>query len=65
MEIFLIGLIIIFVAWFAMRWRNQTVEADEETLGRAWRIVLDDPNYAERRPLEEHRRALENDGRSR
>jgi hypothetical protein len=65
MELIIVALLIAGIVWFVMRGRRRVVEANEATLGRAWRIVLDDPNYNERRALEERRRALEDEARSR
>jgi hypothetical protein len=59
MEVILIVLLIACVVWFVMRGRRRAAEANETTLQRAWRIVLDDPHYQERRALEERKRALD------
>jgi hypothetical protein len=63
MEFILIVLLVAGLIWLVMRGRRQKVEAHEATLDRAWRIVLDDPYYKERRALEERRRALEDEAR--
>jgi hypothetical protein len=65
MEPILIILLIAGLVWIVMRARRREVEANEATLSRAWRIVLDDPNYHERKAVEERRRALEDETRSR
>jgi hypothetical protein len=61
MEPLLIVLLIAGLVWLVMRARRRDVEANEATLSRAWRIVLDDPNYKERKAVEERRRALEDE----
>jgi len=63
MEFLLIVLLIAGLVWLVMRARRRDVEANEATLSRAWRIVLDDPNYKERKLVEERRRALEDEAR--
>jgi hypothetical protein len=59
MEFILIVLVVTLFIWLVIRGRRQKVEAYEATLDRAWRIVLDDPHYQERRALEERKRALD------
>ena len=59
MEIIVIVLLVAFVIWLVIRGRRRATEAHEATLARAWRIVLDDPHYQQRRALEERRSALE------
>jgi hypothetical protein len=59
MEVILILLLIACVVWFVMRGRRRASQENEATLDRAWRIVLDDPHYHERRALEERKRALD------
>jgi len=61
MEPLLIVLLIVGLVWLVMRARRRDFEANEATLSRAWRIVLDDPNYKERKVVEERRRALEDE----
>ena len=63
MELILIGLLIAAVVWFFQRGRRRAAVEDEATLARAWRVVLDDPNYKQRRDVEERRRALEDGSR--
>ena len=63
MELILIVLLIAAVVWFFQRGRRRAAVEDEATLARAWRVVLDDPNYKQRRDVEERRRALEDDSR--
>ena len=63
MEPLLIVLLIAGLVWLVMRARRRDLEANEATLSRAWRIVLDDPNYKERKVVEERRRALEDEAR--
>jgi len=59
MELIFIALVIAAIVWLIMRGRRRDAEANEATLSRAWRIVLDDPHYKERRVMEERRRALQ------
>jgi hypothetical protein len=47
--------------WLAMKVRNRVKESDEAVLANAWRVVLSDPNYKQRRPLEERKHAVEGD----
>jgi hypothetical protein len=47
--------LIICVIWLAMKVRNRAEESDEAALANAWR----DPNYKERRPLEERKHTAE------
>jgi cbb3-type cytochrome oxidase subunit 3 len=63
MELILIVLVVAGLIWFVMRGRRRAAADDEATLTRAWRIVLDDPNYKQRRDVEERRRALEDEAR--
>jgi hypothetical protein len=59
MEIVIIIFLIICVIWLAMKVRNRAEESDEAALANAWRVVLSDPNYKERRPLEERKHTAE------
>jgi hypothetical protein len=59
MEFILIVLLVAGLIWLVMRGRRRAAEANETTLQRAWRIVLDDPHYPERKALEERKRALD------
>ena len=43
-------LLIAGVGWIIWRWRVK----DERALERAWRLVLEDPNYEHRRRYYEH-----------
>ena len=63
MELILIVLLTAAVVWFFQRGRRRGAVEDEATLARAWRVVLDDPNYKQRRDVEERRRALEDGSR--
>ena len=42
-----------------MKMRNRAKDSDEAALANAWRVVLSDPNYEERRPLEERKHLVE------
>jgi len=62
MELVFIALVIAGIVWLVMRGRRRDAEANEATLSRAWRIVLDDPNYEKRRAIEERSRTLGDGG---
>lgn len=63
--IFLVGLVavLVWIAWIAWKWwaREQRLEKATEraTLEQAWRIVLADPHYEQRRQYEEHKHKVE------
>jgi hypothetical protein len=59
MEIAIIISLVVCVIWFATKVRNRAKESDEAVLANAWRVVLSDPNYKQRRPLEERKHAVE------
>jgi hypothetical protein len=59
MEFILIVLLVAGIIWLVIRGRMRAAEAKETTLQSAWRIVLDDPYYPERKALEERKRALD------
>ena len=59
MEIVIIIFLIVCVIWLAMKVRNRVKESDEAVLANAWRVVLSDPNYKQRRPLEERKHTVE------
>jgi len=61
MEIVIIIFLVVCVIWLAMKVRNRAKESDEAVLVNAWRVVLSDPNYKQRRPLEERKYAVERD----
>ena len=59
MEIVIIIFLVVGVILVAKKWWNRAKESDEVALADAWRVVLSDPNYEERRPLEERKRTVE------
>lgn len=71
MEIIIIIFLVACIVWLVVKMRRRTMELDKAALDAAWRVVLDDPNYKDRRALEERKRAvqeqeraLENDARA-
>ena len=58
-----LGLVAAGIIWLVVRGRRRDVEANEAILTRAWRIVLDDPHYKERKSIEERRRAVEDEAK--
>jgi hypothetical protein len=55
MEIAIIIFLVVCVIWLVMKVWNRAKESDEAVLAGAWHVVLSDPNYRERRPLEERK----------
>ena len=54
------GLILIAcIAWVMWTERKSKQASDKDALDQAWRDVLNDPNYAERRHFEERRRVVD------
>ncbi len=71
MEIALTILLLACIAWVVINIRKNALELKIATLDAAWNVVLDDPNYEERRALEERKhsakeqaQALEDDARA-
>jgi hypothetical protein len=59
MEIVIILLLIASVIWVVMKIWNRERDFGEASLAKAWQIVLSDPNYNKRKPLEERKYAVE------
>jgi hypothetical protein len=59
LEFSILLLVILSIVWLAWKWRKQDRASKKATVEQAWRIVLDDPHYAQRRQYEEHKRAEE------
>jgi hypothetical protein len=59
MEIVIIILLVAFVIWVVTKIWNREKDFEEASLVKAWRIVLSDPNYRKRRPVEERKYAVE------
>jgi len=63
--ILLAGLVavLVWIAWTVWKWwkREQGLEkaTEKATLEQAWRIVLADPHYEQRRQYEEHKQKVE------
>ncbi len=53
MEILVILLLILLVAFFIVRARSMEKQRHEMALNEAWRVVLEDPHYEHRRRYEE------------
>jgi hypothetical protein len=56
MEIIVILIIVGCIAWVVWAVREHRKVLDKEVLDGAWRQVLNDPHYMERRDYEEHKR---------
>jgi len=63
MELIFLVAVIVLIPWIVWKtWaRDQGLEktAEKATLEQAWRIVLDDPHYEQRRQYEEHKHKVE------
>lgn len=59
MEILIIILLIGGALWAAFKLSRSANRATDSVLADAWRVVLSDPNYKNRRPLEERKHAVE------
>ena len=59
LEFSILLFVVLSIAWLAWKWRTQDRASKKATVEQAWRIVLDDPHYAQRRQYEEHKRAEE------
>ncbi len=46
------------IAWIVWTERKSKQAVDKDALNQAWREVLNDPNYAERRHFEERKRVV-------
>jgi hypothetical protein len=57
MEIIVILILVGCIAWIVWAVRRDKQELEKESLDRAWRTVLNDPHYMERRHREEGKRA--------
>jgi hypothetical protein len=57
MEIVIVVLFVACAIWLVTKiWKREN-DASDASVARAWRIVLSDPNYNNRRPLEERKYA--------
>jgi len=48
--------VVVCIAWVAWTERKSKQALDKDALDQAWREVLDDPHYVERRHYEERKR---------
>ncbi len=64
MEIIIISLFVACIMWLVVKIRRRNTESEHAALDAAWRVVLNDPNYKERRALEERKRASEDQARA-
>ena len=55
----LILVVVACIAWVVWTERKSKQALDKDALDQAWREVLDDPNYAERRHFEERKRVVD------
>jgi hypothetical protein len=59
MEILIVVLLLGGIVWAAFKLRRHAGDSTDSVLADAWRVVLSDPNYEKRRPLEERKHAAE------
>jgi hypothetical protein len=64
MELIIIILLVACIVWLVVKVRRSALASEHATLNAAWRVVLDDPNYKERRALEERKRAVKEQERA-
>jgi FtsZ-interacting cell division protein ZipA len=62
-EIIIILVVVVCIAWVAWTEQKSKQALDKDALDQAWREVLDDPHYMERRHYEERMR-VENQARA-
>ncbi len=55
-ELTIIFIVVAFIAWVVWTERKSKLALDKNLLEQAWREVLDDPHYMERRHYEERKR---------
>ena len=56
---FIILFMVASIAWVVWTERKSKQALDKDALDQAWREVPDDPNYAERRHIEERKRVVD------
>jgi len=61
--IVIIGFVLACTSWILWRKQANSRTAKKAALDRAWRIVLDDPSYTDRRPIEERKHDFEEKAR--
>ena len=62
-EIIIILVVVVCIAWVAWTAQKSKQAFDKDALEQAWREVLDDPHYMERRHYEERKRVEDYDHR--
>ena len=62
-ELTIIFIVVAFIAWVVWTEQKSKLALDKDLLDQAWREVLDDPHYIERRHYEERKR-VEDQARS-
>ena len=55
----LILIVVACIAWVVWTERKSKQALDKDALDQAWREVLDDPKYAERRHFQERKRVVD------
>ncbi len=55
-ELTVIFIVVAFIAWVVWTEPKSKLALDKDLLDQAWREVLDDPHYMERRHYEERKR---------
>jgi len=57
----IIGLVVlvVWIAWTVWKWWAREQRLEKAALEQAWRIVLADPHYEQRRQYEEHKHKVE------
>ena len=55
-ELTIIFIVVAFIGWIVWTERKSKLALDKDLLDQAWREVLDDPHYMERRHYEERER---------
>ena len=63
MEIIIIILLGVCLVWLLLNRWKRVAASNEVNLQNAWRVVLNDPNYKERRILEERKHSVEKETR--
>ena len=61
--IILIVFVLACTSWILWRKHAKSQTAKKAVLDRAWRVVLDDPSYMYRRPIEERKHDFEEKAR--
>jgi hypothetical protein len=62
LEIIIILCVVAGIVWIIRKVRAEDRALDDAALDQAWRIVLDDPNYMDRRHHEERKHIVDKAG---